>query len=579
MSPQRRALKPRRLVPAWVSTYRAAWLRDDAAAGATLAVMLIPQAMAYASLAGLPPITGLYAGLVGLLAYAVLGSSSHLSFGPVALVSLLTAAAIDPLAAGDATRAVALAGVLAVMVGAIHLLLWLLRAGAIVNLISHPVVVGFTAAAGVIIALTQVRDLLGVDVPRTERFGEALRVAIEAAPDTHVPTAVVAALALLLLLAGRRYVPRLPVALFVSVAAIIVAVTADLEDAGVAVVGAIPAGLPRLEVPTVAWADARALVGPALVIAMVAYAESISIARAVAGRTRDRVVPNRELLASGAANLAAGVTSGYPVAGSFTRTAVVYDAGARTQLAGVVAAGALLVTLGLLTGLLEPLPRAVLAAIVVMAVIGLVDVEAAVSTFRVDRLDGTVLLATFAATLALGVELGLLVGVVVNLAWHLARGMRPAMVELGRVRGTTVYRNVERYPTVTDPRGVVLRLDGPLNFLSVQEVVGRLRALAAERPELEWLILDASGVTGMDSTGIHALHGVQEDLREAGVTLHLATVRGRQRDLVARAGLWTELMEGSCHADVAEALAALGLASDAPIRTPTPTEERPDELL
>jgi len=138
---------------------------------------------------------------------------------------------------------------------------------------------------------------------------------------------------------------------------------------------------------------------------------------------------------------------------------------------------------------------------------------------------------------------------------------------------------VERYPTVTDPRGVVLRLDGPLNFLSVQEVVGRLRALAAERPELEWLILDASGVTGMDSTGIHALHGVQEDLREAGVTLHLATVRGRQRDLVARAGLWTELMEGSCHADVAEALAALGLASDAPIRTPTPTEERPDELL
>jgi sulfate permease, SulP family len=570
---------PGRLLPAWAVGYRRAWLRDDALAGATLAVMLIPQAMAYAALAGVPPITGLYAGVAALVAYAALGSSSHLSFGPVALVSLLTAAAIDPLARGEVGRAVALAGTLALLVAAIHLVLGLLRAGAVVNLISHPVVLGFTAAAGLIIALTQVRDLLGVDVQRTERFGEALAVAIEAAPDAHPPTVAVGALSLLALLLGRRYARRVPVALLLSVVAIVAAVALDLADAGVAVVGDIPAGLPAPGLPDVGWADVRALLGPAAVIALVAYAESVSIAKAVAARTRDRVEPNRELLASSAANAAAGVVGGYPVAGSFTRTAVVHDAGGRTQLAGLVAAGSLVLTLLLLTGLLEPLPRAVLGAIVVTAVISLIDVRGAISTLQVDRLDGLVLLATFAATLALGVELGLLLGVTVNLGGHLARGMRPAIIELGRVRGTRVYRNVERYPTVTDPTGAVLRLDGSLDFLSVQEVTARLGALAVERPELEWLILDASGVTGMDSTGVHALHAIQRDLAEAGVALHLATVRGLQRDVISRAGLWTDLIEDSCHADVSEALAAIGLPRDAPLCRPTPDEVPPSELL
>jgi sulfate permease, SulP family len=577
-----RARGPRgagRLVAPWISGYDPRWLRADVVGGVTLAVMLIPQAMAYAALAGLPPITGLYAGTVALLAYALLGTSSHLSFGPVALVSLLTAAAIEPLAGGDPSRAVALAGVLALLVGGMHLLLGVLRAGAVVNLLSHPVVIGFTAAAGLIIALTQVRDVLGVDAPRSERVGDALRANWEALPETHLPTATVAALALLLLLLGKKYAPRVPTALLVSVAAIVAAVVLDLESAGVAVVGTVPAGLPRPAVPTVAWTEVRALLGPAAVIALIAYAESISIAKAVAARSRDRLGPNRELLASGAANLAVGATGGYPVAGSFTRTAVVHDAGGRTQLAGVVAAAALLLTLALLTGLLEPLPRAVLAAIVIMAVTSLVDVRGAISTFRVDRLDGLVLLTTFVATLALGVELGLLVGVSLNVGGHVARGMRPAMTQLGRVEGTTAYRNVERYATVTVPEGVVLRLDGPLNFLSVEEVTGRLRSLAAEREELRWLVLDASGVTGMDSTGVHALRRVQQDLAAAGVELHLATVRGPQRDVISRAGLWADLIEYHCHASVTDALAAVGLDERSPLRAPHPTETPPDELL
>jgi sulfate permease, SulP family len=574
----RAATGPSGLLPSWLSGYQRAWLRDDALAGGTLAVVLIPQAMAYAVLAGVPAITGLYAAVAALLAYALVGGSSQLSFGPFALVSLLTAAAIEPLAGGDPVRAVALAGVLALMVAALHLAMGLLRAGAVINLISYPVVVGFTSAAGLIIALTQVGDLLGVDLERTDRFVDGVMAAVPAVADAHGPTVVVAGLALAALVVGR-YLPRVPMPLLVTIGAIVAAVALDLEAAGVAVVGDVPAGLPRPGLPDIALSDARAMLGPAAVLALVAYAGNVSIAKTVAARTRERVDPNRELLASSAANAASGVAGGFPVAGSLSRTAVVHDAGGRTQLAGVAAAVVLLVTLVLFTGVFEPLPRAVLAAIVIMAVVGLVDVGAVAGTFRVDRLDGAVLLATFVATLILGVELGLLVGVTVNLGGHLARGMRPSIIELGRVQGTTSYRNVERYPTVTDERGAILRLDGPLNFLSVEEVTGRLRSLVATRPELDWLLLDASGLTGMDSTGVHALRSLQQDLAEAGVALHLATVRGRQRDVISRAGLWTELIEGTCHADIADALAAIGLPDDAPLRSAAPYEVPPDELL
>jgi sulfate permease, SulP family len=227
---------------------------------------------------------------------------------------------------------------------------------------------------------------------------------------------------------------------------------------------------------------------------------------------------------------------------------------------------------------LEPLPRAVLAAIVVVAVIGLIDVRVVLSTFRIDRTDGVLLVATFLSTLALGAELGLLTGVGANLVAHFARGMRPELVELGRVLGTNVYRNVARYPTVTDPTGVVVRIDGPLNFLSAQAVTDRLRRLAVDRPELTWLVLDASGVTGMDSSGVHALHEAQQHLAEAGVSLYLCSLRGPQRDVVERAGLWEVLIDGVCHPTVGEALAAAGVPPDAPLRQPGPDEDRPDWL-
>jgi sulfate permease, SulP family len=571
--------RARRLLPGWATRYRREWLPRDVVAGLTLAVMLVPQGMAYASLAGMPPITGLYAALVALVVYALLGTSSHLSFGPFALISLLTAAALEPLAAGASPRYVALAGALALMVGAIHLVFALARAGSIVELIAHPVVVGFTAAVGIVIGLSQVRDLTGVDVPRSERFLEAGVAAFRGLTEAHLPTLLIGLTSLGLLLLARRRWPQLPMALITIVVGTVAAVAFDLDEAGVRLVGDIPSGVPTPSVPLVSLADLRSLLPSAIVLAVIALAGNMSMAKSLAARTRERVSAGRELIASGTANAASGLFGGFPVSASFTRTVVVFNAGAHTQLAGLVAAVVLLLTLLVLTPLLEPLPRAILAAIVVTAVFSLIDVQAARAIVRAHRPDGAVMVVTFLATLGLGAELGLLVGVVTNLVVHVARQMRPALVVLGRVEGTTTYRNVERWSTVTDPEGVILRIDGSLDFLSVQRITGRIGDLAATRPELDWVVLVVSGVTDMDTTGLHALRDLHLQLRDADVVLHLATLRGKERDTVERAGLWNELVEGSCHADIPTALRAAGVRADAPVIEPRPDERRSGELL
>jgi SulP family sulfate permease len=564
------------LGPAWLRGYRREDLPSDVVAGLTVAVLLVPQGLAYAALAGMPPITGLYAALVALVVYAFSGTSSHLSYGPVAIVALLTATAVGPLADGDVARYVALAGTLALMVGVAHLLLGLLRAGTVVDLISHPVIVGFTAAAGIVIALTQARDLLGVEVQRSER---ALEAAVDVArnlPSTHLPTLTVAVLAVVALLGLKRIVPRIPSAIVVTVVGIAATLALGLEGRGIRVVGAIPAGLPRIVLPDVDLSDVVMLLPFAVVLTLVSFAESISIGKAIAGRSRETLDANRELLASGAANVAVGFTGGFAVAGSFSRSFLLYSARGRTALAGLVAAAAVALTLTLLTPLLTPLPRAVLAAIVLVTVIGLVDVAEARRILVTDRRDGLVLAVTFAATLGLGIEPGLAIGIGSNLLLHVAKGMRPEVVVLGRLPGTREYRNVVRQPGVTVPDGLLLRIDGALDFLSARTVTTRVRALVAARPEVSWIVLNCAGMTAMDSTGLHALHELRSQTRDAGIELRFANLRGQVRETIARAGLAPELLQGVAHTGVDDALAALGLPPDHPLRGPIPDETRPD---
>jgi SulP family sulfate permease len=570
---------PPGLLLGWVAGYRRGWFRADVVAGVTVAVLLVPQAMAYATLAGLPPVTGLYAAIAALVGYALLGSSAVLSVAPTAIDSLLVAGALAAAAAGaDPADLAAAAALLALLTGAVQLLLALLRAGALVNFLSRPVISGFTSAAALTIALSQVKDLLGLRL--SSRSTTFLGIAGDVLPrlgQLHGRTALLGGVALAILVALRRVGPRLPAPLLVVVGATVAVAVADLDRAGVAVVGRVPGGLPTPTLPDLPADDVLAGLLPyAAVIAVVSYLESISAAKSLATAARRRLRPNRELLALGAANTAAGLFRGFPVAGGFSRGALNVAVGARTQLAGVVAAAVLAVTVVALTPLFRLLPRAALAAVVVVAVAGLVDVPAAVTAFRVRRSDGTALVVTFAATLLLGVALGLAAGAAVGVGTFVYRTSRPSAPEVGRVEGTVLYRSVRRYRTGIDPAAAVLRLDAPLYFANAEFLQDRVRELVAARPELRFLVLDLGAVGQIDATGSQALTELDRDLSRAGVELHLATVRGPVRDVLARAGLWERLVaRGRVHAVLRLAMAALPLDPGSPLRPEAARSDRP----
>jgi SulP family sulfate permease len=544
----------------WAPRYPRDRLRGDITAGLTVAVMLIPQGMAYATLAGMPPVTGLYAAIVGITVYALLGTSGSLAVGPVAITSLLTVEGLSRIATPEDATYPATAAALALLVGGLLIALGLLRLGVLVNLLSHPVISGFTSAAAIVIALSQVKDLLGLDIGRPDGLIDTLRALADGIGGTDAATATLAAAAIVVLVAGRRYARRWPTALAVVVLATVATWALRLDERGVAILRDVPGGLPSPAVPDLSVGLLGDLFPVAITIAVVAFAEGISVAKAIARKTRESVEPNQELIATGAANAAAGVFSGFPIAGGFSRTAVNHDAGARTPLASMITAAVLVIAVLWLTPLFFYLPKAVLAAIVVVAVLGLVDIADARHTFRVSRTDGATLAVTFLATLLLGVEPGLAAGVVFSLAAFVWRSANPHTTELGRVDGTTEYRNVNRWPTRTADDTVVLRVDGPLFFANTRRLDERVQALVASRRAVRTVVLDASAITDIDATGVHALHELHTDLDTAGIELHLATVRGPIRDALERGGVWADLAE-RVHATVADACAVVAAAS------------------
>lgn len=495
--------------------------RADVVAGLTVAAMLVPQAMAYAALAGMPPVTGLYASTVPLAVYALLGTSGQLAFGPVAIVSLLTASTLAPLADGDPGRYAALAGMLAVLVGAIQLGLRLLRAGRLTSLLSHPVISGFTSAAAIVIATSQLDTLFGLSLSRPDGWVERIGALVTALPATHVPTLAVGLVAVVALTLGRRLGPRVPTALVVVALATLAVPLLDLETAGVAVLGHVPAGLPVPQLPAAPIDAVVALLPGAVVIALLSYLEGISVARALAIRTGGRIDPDQELLAAGAANVAAGLVQAFPVAGGFSRSAVNHTAGARTPLASLVTAGGVLFALLLLAPVFATLPEVVLAAVVLVAVTKLIDLRQAVHAWRVERTDGIALVVTFLATLLLGVELGIGVGIATSLVLTL---WRVGVLDL-EVEATA--------------GGQVLRIVGallPASGVRLLETVDAQLA-AAQLPPGSRLELDLSGVPSADVSGLEALAALDAACAAADVEVVLTGLRPGVRGPLRRAGL------------------------------------------
>ncbi|PEN15281.1 sodium-independent anion transporter [Longibacter salinarum] len=521
-----------------LSSYSRDALRGDLSAGLTVGVMLIPQGMAYALIAGMPPIYGLYASLVPLVVYALFGTSRQLAVGPVAMVSLLVAAAVGPLANGDVNAYIGFALLLSLMVGVLQFGLGITRFGFLVNFLSHPVLSGFTSAAALIIGLSQLKHLLGVDIERSHYIHEILIAAGQQIGDVHVITLVIGVGSILLLVALRRWLPMIPGAL-AAVALSTGAVWAfGLADAGVNIVASVPSGLPSPSLPPLDFAAAESLIPSALAIGLVGFMESIAVAKVYASRHRYEVDANRELVGLGLANIAGAFFSAYPTTGGFSRTAVNDQAGAKTNLAAIVSAAIIALTLLFLTPLFYYLPKAVLAAIVMVAVFGLIDWEEAAFLWRVDRKDFALMILTFFATLSLGIEAGILAGVIVSLIVVIYQSSKPHTAMMGRLPGTETYRNLKRNPNaLTDSSVVIVRMDAGLYFANVNAFKDLVAKIGVEDEALEALVIDMYPVNTLDSTGVHTLGEVVGMLRRQDVDVYFSGVKGPVMDVLKRAGL------------------------------------------
>jgi SulP family sulfate permease len=540
----------------------------DLGAGLAVGAMLVPQGMAYALLAGLPPEVGLYASTVPLVLYAVFGTSRQLAVGPVAIVSLLSATTLASVAEEGSAGYVAAAALLALLVGAVHIVLGVARLGFLTRLLSHPVLVGFTSAAALIIGASQVKHLLGVSLDNAEHFHETVWELIQKANDAHGLTLAVGLGAIALMVGLKRWLPVVPGALVAVVVTTLAAVIWDLEERGVRVVGDIPQGLPPLTVPD-GLGTAGTLLPAALVITLVGYMESIAVAKVYARRNRYEIDANRELIGLGAANIGAGFFGGYPVTGGFSRTAVNAEAGARTKLASLITAAVVTLVIVALTPLFEQLPSATLGAIVVVAVAKLFDLTGISHVRHLKTADFVTLVVAFLATLAFGVELGIGIAVVASVVVVAVRMMTPHTAELGRLPGTTLYRNVARYPDAEKVPGVaILRFDVSLSYLNVEFVKKRVHRIVEERgPDVQAVVLDASGVNDIDTSAVEALSELIVELDERGIAVHLANPKGPVRDVLMRAGTYQQLGD-RVHDQVHDAIEALTPTSSQPTTTP-----------
>ncbi len=531
-------------------------LKADIIAGITVALVLIPQSMAYASLAGLPAYYGLYASFLPGMIAAIFGSSRQLATGPVAVVSLLTASALEPIAAGSPEAYLTYAVVLAIFVGVFQFMLGLLQLGVLVNFLSHPVVIGFTNAAAIIIATSQISKLFGVTVEKAEHHYETVWRVIEAAFDhSHMPTLAMGVLALAILILLKKFMPKVPNVLVAVAVTTLLAWYFKFEEMGGAVVGSIPEGLPGLVIPDAQWSEVSGLISTAIAIALIGFMEAISIAKAMAARTQQKLDPNQELVGQGISNVVSGLFQGYAVSGSFSRSAVNINAGAVTGFSSVVTGLVVGITLLWLTPLLYHLPQATLAAVIVMAVVNLVKIEPIKYAWKVQQQDGVVAIVTFVLTLVLAphLENGIIIGVLLSLGLFLHRTMRPRIAILSRHPDGTL-RDARTHELPICPHISIIRFDMSLYFANTGYFEDTILDRVAAHPELRYIIIDAESINAIDATGEEMLHSLARSLSDAGVELLFARTKLQIRVVFIRTGFVDILGEDHFFATRTEAM-------------------------
>ncbi len=523
----------------WIRQYDRSDLGSDFTAGLIVAIMLIPQGMAYAMLAGLPPVIGLYASTIPIIIYALFGSSRQLAVGPVAMVSLLVLTGVSALAEPGSDQYISLVFLLALMVGVIQLLMGVLRLGFVVNFLSHAVISGFTSAAAIIIGLSQLKHLLGVKLESGKEIVNLIIEVIQKITLINPATFAIGMGSILVLIAIKKRIPKVPGPLVVVVISTLIVFGLNLnETAGVSIVGTVPGGLPALSLPVFSLDAIIALLPIALTISFVGFMESIAMAKAIATKEKYKISSNQELTGLGLANIGASIFSGYPVTGGFSRSAVNYQAGAKTPLASVITAVLIMLTLLFFTSLFYFLPKAVLAAIIMVAVYGLIDFKEARTLYKIRKIDGLTWVITFLGTLLLGIEQGILIGAGFSLAVFIWRSAYPHVAELGYVKSENVYRNIERVAEAdTDPEVLIFRIDASLYFANMSFLEDKLCAKIQERQELKWIILDFSAVNSIDAVALHALEELMENCTKGDIALMVAGVKGPVRDMIYKSGL------------------------------------------
>ena len=534
-------------MPPWLITYQKDQLSGDIVAGIIVSVVLVPQAIAYGMLAGLPPEVALYSSILPLVLYAAFGSSNTLAVGPVGLMSLMTGTALLELNLSSTEQTIAAAHTLAFLVGILLLTLKVIRLSGIINFLSHPVTSGFISASAIIIILSQLKNLLGLSIPRGLPAYETAYKTLEQLPQSNIYSTLIGLLGLLILWLFKapltRYLKTLPMnstarqftsksgpLLVVALSTFSVYYFSLNTEQLVTIIGHIPAGLPSIQFPDFSIGLVKQLLPNAFIIALIGYLESVSIAKSMASQRREKISASKELHGLGAANIAASISGGFPVAGGFGRSMVNFSSGANTPLASVITAGLVTFTLLSLTPFFFFLPKAILAAIIIMAVAPLINIQAFKQAWRYDKTDALSLLVTFFTVLIINVETGLICGAAISVGIYLHRSTKPHIAVVGQVGNTEHYRNIDRHSVKTDPRILAIRIDENLYFANTNYLEDRIMQLIADKPAIDHVVLICSSISIIDTSALESLESIHHNLEKAAISLHLAEIKGPVMD-------------------------------------------------